>query len=143
MAVVSSDHADASLSAAGLQGNVAQHPRRISVEELRKHNADDAGDALWGVVDGFVVSVSGFSHPGGLRKLQSVNSAGAGHTGNEFGFSFSRGRNAHFPATGRAFREGVERYLRGDGGHKDNVLLPVEVVFPEYGKIVILGKLTA
>ena len=37
------------------------------------------------------------------------------------------------------FREGVERYLRGDGGHKDSVLLPVEVVFPEYGKIVILG----
>ena len=33
-------------------GNVAQYPRRISVEELRKHNADDAGDALWGVVDG-------------------------------------------------------------------------------------------
>ena len=80
--------------------------------------------------------------PGGLRKLPSVNSAGAGHTGNEFGFSLVVAA-MHFPATGRAFREGVERYLRGDGGHKDNVLLPVEIVFPEYGKIVILGKLTA
>lgn len=142
MAVVSSDHADASLSAAGLRGDGAQHPRRIRAEELRNHNANDADGAFWGVVDGFVVSASGFSHPGGLRKLQSVNTADAGHTGSEFGFSFSRGRNAHFPATGRAFREGVERYLRGAGGHKDGVLLPVEVMFPGYGKIVILGKLT-
>jgi hypothetical protein len=37
-------------------------------------------------------------------------------TGRPFGFSFSRGRNAHFPDTGKTFQEGVKRYLRGEGG---------------------------
>ena len=68
-----------------------------------------------------------------------------------FGFSFSRGRNAHFPGTGQAFHDGVKRYLSGDGGgggggggaSPSAVLDPVEVAFPGYGKVVILGRVGA
>ena len=79
------------------------------------------------------------THPGGLRKLLSTNDAEAGVTDRPFGFSFSRGRNAHFPATGQCFQEGVQRYLaaESDGPY----LRPVEVEFPSYGKVVILGQL--
>jgi hypothetical protein len=81
-------------------------------------------------------------------------------TGRPFGFSFSRGRNAHFPDTGKTFQEGVKRYLRGEGcdivaavtaaktggaaaaeGESEFLLPPADVVFKMYGKIVILGRL--
>ena len=140
MAVVSSDHADPELSAAGLTSGTgsAPPPRRIRTDELAEHNTHEA---FWAVVDGFVVDASAFvdSHPGGLRKLLSSNDAGTGHTGRAYGFSFSRGRNAHFPKTGQTFRKGVERYLSGgDGG--DGFLAPVEVKFGQHGSISILGR---
>ena len=74
-----------------------------------------------------------------LRKLLSADSAATGATGRPFGFSFSKGRNAHFPETGRRFSEGVKRYLGGGG---EGQLPAAEVSFPPYGDLVILGKLT-
>ena len=95
------------------------------------------------VIDGFVVDCSEFvdTHPGGLRKLLSADDPATGATGRPFGFSFSRGRNAHFPDTGKRFREGAERYLRGGGSSDTPFLPPTDVAFPPYGKIVILGRL--
>ena len=118
-AKVSDDHADESMCAERLTaprpGKLA--PRPISPEEVRQHGGRDGG-SFWAVIDSFVVDCSEFvdAHPGGLRKLLSADSAAAGATGAAFGFSFSRGRNAHFPATGKAFREGVQRYLSGGRG---------------------------
>ncbi|GMI19658.1 hypothetical protein TeGR_g2591 [Tetraparma gracilis] len=130
-AVISSDHADPSLSACSLPS--PSSVPSISAAELRLHNS--APDApFWAVVDGFVVDASLFrtKHPGGLRKLLQTNDAGAGATAGEFSFSFSRGKNAHFPDTGKRFRAGVEAFLRGEGG---------EVDFPPHGSLVILGRL--
>ena len=87
-------------------------------------------------VDGFVVDATAFvgSHPGGLKKLLSSDAAATGATGREFGFSFSRGRNAHFPDTGRRFAAGVKRYLAGGGA---------EVELPPHGTLIILGRLSS
>ena len=81
-------------------------------------------------------------HPGGLKKLLSTDAAGTGATGKPFGFSFSRGRNAHFPQTGQRFQEGAKRFLSGVS-ESEAVLPPVAVAFPPYGSIVILGRLEA
>jgi hypothetical protein len=117
----------------------------FSAEEIEQHNTGSDG-SFWAVVDGFVVDATEFvtSHPGGLRKLMSANTPGAGFTGGPFGFSFTRGSNSHFPATGRRFRDGVERFLGGGGGGgggPDGCLPSENVEFPSYGKIVILGRL--
>ena len=87
------------------------------------------------VVDGFVVDATAFvdTHPGGLRKLMSTDDAGIGAGPDRFSFSFSRGRNAHFPDTGRRFADGVQRYLRD--GHA------TKIKFPPHGTLVILGRL--
>lgn len=145
MAVVSSDHADESLCAEHVQplpayNGAAPKPRLISPDEVRQHDGQD-GRSFWGVVDGFVVDASEFmqNHPGGMKKLLSVDTAAAGASGRPFGFSFSRGRNAHFPDTGRRLKDGVKRFLRGGGGGA--ILPPADVEFPPYGKIMILGKL--
>ena len=103
--------------------------------------------SFWAVVDGWVVDAAEFvkSHPGGLRKLLSTDLAEVGATGGAHGFSFSRGRNAHFPDTGRRFREGVEEYLRGAtarGDDGDGYLPPGKVGFPPHGSILILGRLS-
>ena len=92
-------------------------------------------------MDGFVVDATEFvdSHPGGLQKLLAADKAATGATGRPFGFSFTRGKNAHFPATGKRFSEGVKRYMAGS--RNSTSLPPVEVAFPPYGKIVIVGKL--
>lgn len=152
-------------------------PRLISPEEVKKHrgvkrkkkkkNSHDRNNntnnnnnnTFWCVVDGYVVDATGFlkSHPGGLMKLLSTDSAAIGATGAPFGFSFTRGRNAHLSDTSTRFREGVKRYLSGEGGSGSNGMLsgsedgrsvegeqflpPVEVDFPSYGSIVILGRL--
>lgn len=150
MARVSDDHADASLCAATLLSTggkplagkpLAKRPRLISPEEVQEHNGRSCA-TFWAVVDGLVVDASEFldSHPGGLKKLLSTDSAGTGATGKAYGFSFSKGRNAHFPDTGRRFHDGVKRYLNGksDGGEH---LPPSEVTFPGHGSIVILGRL--
>ena len=161
-AVVSSDHADESLCVAG-EGAAARAgargPRLFSAEEVASHDGQEGGSAFWAVVDGFVVDASDLvdAHPGGLRKLLSTNAADVGATGAPFGFSFSRGRNAHFPATGQRFRDGVLRYLAGEGageGASSNGssssssgacghLPPEQVVFEDFGAITILGRLRA
>ena len=141
MAVVSADHADGSCCVEHLTvptGRPAA-PRLIPPDEVKQHSGRDS--SFWAVIDGFVVDASEFvdAHPGGLRKLLSADNPATGATGRPFGFSFSRGQNAHFPDTGRRFREGVERYLRGGGDQP--ALPPSEVAFPPYGKVVILGRL--
>ena len=73
------------------------------------------------------------THPGGLRKLMSTDDAGIGAGPEAFSFSFSRGRNAHFPDTGRRFADGVQRYLRD--GHA------TKIKFPPHGNLIILGRL--
>ena len=132
MAKVSDDHADESTNVEHLakacrtdgQQSGPPQPRLISAEEVEKHNGRDG--ELWAVIDSFVVDASEFlnSHPGGLKKLLSTDSTAAGATGRPFGFSFSRGKNAHFPATGKRFSDGVKRYLSGKTS--EPVLPPAE-----------------
>ena len=140
-AVVSNDHAGESTNVEHLARSTSG-PRLISADEVRQH-AGKGGEGFWAVIDMFVVDATQFveTHPGGLRKLLSADSAAAGATGCEFGFSFSRGRNAHFPGTGKKFAEGVKRFLAGKGDGEDGYLPPVEVAFAPYGSIVILGRL--
>ena len=118
-------------------------PRRITPAEVKQHNGKSG--SFWAVIDGFVVDASEFvdQHPGGLRKLLSADDAATGASGRPFGFSFSRGRNAHFPQTGKRFRDGVQRYSNGElsSGDGERFLPPGEVAFPPYGKIIILGRL--
>mmetsp|Transcript_4986 Transcript_4986/g.7563 ORF Transcript_4986/g.7563 Transcript_4986/m.7563 type:complete len:154 (-) Transcript_4986:176-637(-) len=144
-AVVSADHCDESMSAYNLAPSLSSQsglvPRLITPQEVKQHSGTSG--SFWCVVDGFVVDATDFidNHPGGMRKLLSSNNADVGATGKPYGFSFSRGRNAHFPDTGERFREGVERYL-SNGTAGEASLPSVEVVFPSYGKIVILGQLS-
>ena len=128
-AVVSSDHADESLNQSS---SAAEAHRCIRPEEIEQHRSKDS---FWCVVDGFVVDATAFidTHPGGLRKLMSTDDAGIGAGPDRFSFSFSRGRNAHFPDTGRRFADGVQRYLRD--GHA------TKIKFPPHGALVILGRL--
>ena len=72
----------------------------------------------------------------------STDESGTGATGKPFGFSFTRGRNAHFPATGKRFKQGAERYLNGSSSAGPQ-LPPADVAFPPYGTLVILGRLEA
>lgn len=146
MARVSTDHADESLSAESMglsrlhSMQTAPKPRLISPDEVRQHSGKNGSD-FWAVVDGFVVDATELvsSHPGGLKKLLSTNSADVGATGKEFGFSFARGRNAHFPDTGKRFHEGIKAFLKG--ASDEPILPPRDVVFSKHGKIVILGRL--
>jgi hypothetical protein len=170
MAVVSDDHAHESMcreastilssSSSRLVLLGKQQPRPISPEDILEHNRQDDDDVgrpggpppFWAVVDGWVVDATEFveSHPGGLRKLMSTDMAEVGATGGTHGFSFSRGKNAHFPDTGRRFGEGVEEYLRGGAtttargcdGDGDEYLPPGKVSFPPHGSILILGRLS-
>ena len=142
MARVSDDHAHESMSVAHL-AKKSSGPRIISVDELRQHNGQH-GNSFWAVIDGFVVDATDFidAHPGGLKKLLSADGAAAGATGQDFGFSFSRGKNAHFPDTGRRFSAGVKRYLSlSSDSEIAGELPPAEIAFPPHGKVVILGKL--
>ena len=146
-AVISDDHANPQLSAAHLVNSQTSTalPRIFSAAEINEHNAAE-NDSFWAVVDGFVVEASAFLkgrvHPGGARKLKTSNDAKAGHTGSQFGFSFSKGHNAHFPETGRRWREGVEEYLRAAGKDdgNENLLPAMEVAFAPHGSITIIGR---
>ena len=152
-AVVSSDHADASMNVSHLASvgpsaapPAKLGPRLISLEEMQQHSGQEAGGRYWAVVDGFVVDATEFidTHPGGLRKLLSADTAAAGATGSPFGFTFSGGRNGHFPDTGRRFRDGVKRFLAGTAlasASSDNCLAPASVNFPPHGSLLILGLL--
>ncbi|KAK3268941.1 hypothetical protein CYMTET_22588 [Cymbomonas tetramitiformis] len=102
MAVVSDDHACEKLCVENLAPSSAPMqtgPRPISADEVKQHSGADG--PFWAVIDGFVVDATAFvkTHPGGLKKLLSTDTPQAGATGRDFGFSFSRGRNAHFPET--------------------------------------------
>lgn len=139
-AVVSDDHADPSLAVDGLRVAKGTTPRLISAEEVEAHGED--ASTFWAVVDTFVVDATEMvnSHPGGLKKLLLTNSAAAGATSNPYSFSFSKGKNAHFPDTGKKFQRGIKTYLEGEA-ESDGFLKPANVHFPGFGKIVILGKL--
>ncbi|KAH8055813.1 hypothetical protein JL721_10126 [Aureococcus anophagefferens] len=130
MAVVSDDHAQAHLC---VENVGADGLRLFSPAEIKRNDGRD-GRAFWAVVDGFVVDATAFvdSHPGGLRKLLSTDDANTGATGKAFGFSLSKGRNAHFPQTGQRFHDGVRAFLGGGS----NV-----VKFHGGGSVAILGKL--
>lgn len=161
MAVVSQDHADESYNVenysppeASSSSSSSPKPaiRYFTPEEVERHNAehargDDGGSSdvaasYWAVVDGFVVDAVDFlrggKHPGGRKKVLATNDADTGDVGRPYAFSFSRGRNAHFPETARAFRDGVARFLEGGSA---------EIAFPsssgkkEGGKLVVLGRL--
>ena len=143
MAVVSDDHADESMYAEQIAPSQAvgrPGPRLILPEEVKQHSGRD-GSTFWAVIDSFVVDATAFvdTHPGGLRKLLSADSPAAGYTAQAFGFSFSRGRNAHFPQTGKRFRDGVQRFL--NSASDEPFLQPADVDFPPYGKVIILGRL--
>ena len=146
-AVVSSDHADPPLREDPVRSSVEQRWWQAGAlphigRGSRAHSGGSSGE-FWCVVDGFVVDATDFvdNHPGGMRKLLSTNRADAGADGRPFSFSFSRGRNAHFPDTGKRYREGVKRYLSG-GTPGEATLPPADVVFSSYGKITILGRLS-
>ena len=119
-------------------------PRAFSQLDISQNDGQE-GRRFWCVVDGFVCDVSEFvdSHPGGLRKLLSANTPAAGATGQMFGFSFSRGPNAHFPRTAQRFADGVERFLQGvpTRNASEHHLPSTEVAFPPYGSIEILGRI--
>eukprot|EP00948_MAST-09A_sp_MAST-9A-sp1_P002298 g2298.t1 len=140
LSVISSDHADESLNTSSIQATKGK-PRVYTPQEVRDHEGKN-GQAFYGVVDGFVVDATEFldSHPGGLKKLMAVDNPKTGATGKAFGFSFTRGRNAHFGATGKAFRDGVQNYLNGALG-SDGFLKDGLVTFQGYGNIKIVGKL--
>ena len=145
MAVVSEDHASITMSAERVVGSLAGSPRLVSVEELEEHNKENLSKgSFWAVVDGYVVDVGDFlkSHPGGNKKLLSVNQSSVGYTGLARGFSFSRGRNAHFPRTAKVFQDGVRRYLNNSARVEfKKYLPPVRVEFPPHGSLSIVGKI--
>lgn len=78
------------------------------------------------------------NHPGGLKKLMQTNQASIGHTGSDYGFSFTQGKNAHFPGTGKTFNQKVKEFVIGD--EVDGFLKPVECAFGDNGSVVILGR---
>eukprot|EP00469_Lotharella_globosa_P008706 CAMPEP_0167779910 /NCGR_PEP_ID=MMETSP0111_2-20121227/5067_1 /TAXON_ID=91324 /ORGANISM="Lotharella globosa, Strain CCCM811" /LENGTH=158 /DNA_ID=CAMNT_0007670369 /DNA_START=56 /DNA_END=529 /DNA_ORIENTATION=+ len=155
MAVVSADHGSEDLHPSHIRiekNSAARGPRLFSPKDIRELNqprdsekkkqkkSTTAPHALYGVIDGFVCDCSDFvhnaeAHPGGIKKLLAVNDARVGATGEDYGFSFTRGRNAHFPDTGQTFQDGVRAYLEGGGGSTSGggksaeYLDPVEVVF--------------
>ena len=111
-------------------------PLKFTPEQVRAKNGKN-GKKLWVVIDGYVVDATDFanSHPGGISKILSTDSKRSGYTGKEFGFSLSKGKNAHFPRTAKMFEEAAKSF--------DSLQQHVTVKFdPDHaGSIVILGKL--
>eukprot|EP00929_Paragymnodinium_shiwhaense_P005434 TRINITY_DN107387_c0_g1_i1.p1 TRINITY_DN107387_c0_g1~~TRINITY_DN107387_c0_g1_i1.p1 ORF type:complete len:232 (-),score=35.13 TRINITY_DN107387_c0_g1_i1:73-729(-) len=124
-------------AAVGSERPARPQPRPISAEEVKRHSTP--GD-FWAVIDGYVVDASDFisKHPGGVDKIMSANNASTGASGQPFGFSFTRGRNAHFPETGKRFKACVKKYL--EGGSDDGFLPATEVALPP-STLVLLGRL--
>ena len=108
----------------------------LTKEQVRKNDGLE-DRPLWTVIDGYVVDCTEFAkfHPGGLRKILATDEKQTGWTGEEFGFSLTRGSNAHFPKTGRVFQEGMDKF--------DKLQSRVQVNFGKDGggSITILGKL--
>ena len=97
--------------------------RIFTAEEIHARNGTknpkkDKG--FWTVIDGYVVDASGYGkdHPGKIKKLLAANSPKIGATGKWFGFSFSKGPNAHFSGTARFWKEECKRFLGGMGTQK-------------------------
>ena len=84
------------------------------------------------VVDGVPVRPSPRSTPGARRRPRGTNDAETGANGKGGGFSFTKGRNAHFPGTGKRWKEGVEEWLKGGDG-------VVEFEGKGKGRITIMG----
>lgn len=102
-AVVSDDHAGPSLHTAALLQSTSPSPVHLfSIVEVKENDGSHANKPFYCVIDGMVVDATSFvhAHPGGLKKILSTDDASVGATGKAFGFSFSSGRNAHFPGTG-------------------------------------------
>jgi len=108
----------------------------LTKEQVRKNDGLE-DRPLWTVIDGYVTDCTEFAkfHPGGLGKILATDEKQTGWTGEEFGFSLTRGSNAHFPKTGRVFQEGMRKF--------DKLQSQVEVNFgkDDGGAITILGKL--
>lgn len=166
MAVVSNDHADESYNMEDYnipsskcltskkdetqRDNILSGIRIFSSEEIESHNRSEqsspTSSSFWACIDGFVVDASDFlqKHPGGKKKILQTNDPNTGYKrGVPFSFSFSKGRNAHFPDTARIFQDGVKKFLESNGDSDRN-----EIVFPsEYrngaggGKLILLGRL--
>jgi len=107
-----------------------------------------AETSFWCVIDGYVVDAIEFTaggkiHPGGVKKARSTNDASVGHTGSWGGFSFTKGKNAHFPGTGRAWKKGVEEYMNGGASRERGSWLEEKDVAFEgtVGKVTIIGIL--
>jgi len=111
-------------------------PLVFTPEQVRAKNGKN-GEKLWVVIDGYVVDATDFAnfHPGGTSKILSADSKRTGYTGKEFGFSLSKGKNAHFPTTAKAFEDAAKSF--------DRLQQRVVVKFGsgQTGSIVILGKL--
>ena len=151
MAVVSDDHADESycvdnyLTSSAEAASSKPEVRWFSQEEVNEHNVEisNEGDAMssyWACIDGFVVESIDFlqKHPGGKKKLLQTNDPSTGDTSRPFAFSFSRGRNAHFPETAKIFHDGIARFLKGES---TEIIFPATFKKQEGGKLVVLGRL--
>ncbi|GMH82322.1 hypothetical protein TrVE_jg11846 [Triparma verrucosa] len=141
MAVVSSDHSTPGMSCEDLS-SANELIRIFTPSDIEKYNKAYS-EGFYAVIEGFVVDAMGMvnSHPGGLKKLMQTNLKGVGYTGKDFGFSFSKGRNAHFPGTGKRWKQKVKEFLTGEKG-EDGKLKSLQCVFDgEGGSVIILGKL--
>jgi hypothetical protein len=126
-----------------------------TVEQIQQHNlahhfscGEDCKSitSFWCCIDGFVVDATEYYqtrvHPGGERKVLQTNDANIGNENKPMSFSFTKGKNAHFPETARTFQESVKQFLKGGSN---------EVVFPDVikkngelahgGTIYIIGRL--
>lgn len=128
--------------------------RYYTVEQIQQHNLAHHScgkdgksiTSFWCCIDGFVVDATEYYqtrvHPGGQRKVLQTNDANIGSDNKPMSFSFSKGKNAHFPETARIFQESVKQFLKGVSN---------EVVFPDVikkngelargGTIYIIGRL--
>jgi hypothetical protein len=135
----------------------ATTPRLITAEEIHENNKGQnttmgVTKQFWTVIDGWVVDATELvtRHPGGRRKLLSTNSASEGVTGQDFGVSLGRGKNAHSYDTVHRFQDGVQQYLKGarsgsnlhNGNPSENLLPPGTVNLPPHGTLWILGRLS-
>ena len=153
MAVVSDDHADERFNVEAYQLSSSSQPtlRLFSPDEVEEHNNNSNSSnnsnnnsnnrSFWACIDGFVVDATDFvrKHPGGKKKLLATNDATTGDRGIPYDFSFSRGKNAHFPATAKIFKDGIQRFLNGGSP---------EICFPAVykgedkgGTLIVLGRL--
>lgn len=122
-----------------------------TAEQVQQHNLANCQDhntitSFWCCIDGFVVDATEYYqtrvHPGGQRKVLQTNDAKIGNENKPMSFSFSKGKNAHFPETARIFQDGVKEFLKGGSN---------EIVFPKVlkkngdvghgGTIYVIGRL--